>query len=411
MGKKSGLIDAVEACYSLNVPTREAWLRAVLEKLAPLLDEGRGGMAIVFDARGAPRRWRLERPLIIGQPDWVADATLSVFEHMPDPLRVRLYREMGPVGTYAQATRSLLTELPNASDRERADRASVANCSIVNASNPDGRGASFVFITRRDKRMSSSTHPQLARISTHIASGFRLASGAMAREPVAVFEPSGKEVHVEGAEPRSLRAALRGAVVRQDRARGRLRHTDEREAVRIWQSLVAGRYSLIDRFESDGRRYVVAHENPPSAPDPRGLTAGERIVAGWVAHGHSDKLIAYELGWPEGTVRATTHQILRKLGLRSRVEIVKYLRNPPAAHRVRVGEAPVVALHWKERERGHLPLTAAEGAIVALIVEGRSTREIAALRGRSPRTIANQLASIYSKLGVQSRAGLTRLVS
>ncbi len=51
-------------------------------------------------------------------------------------------------------------------------------------------------------------------------------------------------------------------------------------------------------------------------------------------------------------------------------------------------------------------LTAHERQVAALVLEGLTTAEMAETRGTSPRTIANQLASIYRKLGVASRAEL-----
>ncbi len=48
-------------------------------------------------------------------------------------------------------------------------------------------------------------------------------------------------------------------------------------------------------------------------------------------------------------------------------------------------------------------LTAAERAIAALVAGGYSNQQIARLRGTAPRTIANQLAGLYRKLGVTSR--------
>lgn len=51
-------------------------------------------------------------------------------------------------------------------------------------------------------------------------------------------------------------------------------------------------------------------------------------------------------------------------------------------------------------------LTRAEREVVRDVLAGCATTEIARIRGRSPRTVANQLASIYRKLGVSSRAEL-----
>ena len=56
-------------------------------------------------------------------------------------------------------------------------------------------------------------------------------------------------------------------------------------------------------------------------------------------------------------------------------------------------------------------LTAAERDVTSQVLAGLSTAAIARARGRSERTIANQLASIYRKLGVASRAELAALAS
>ncbi len=53
-----------------------------------------------------------------------------------------------------------------------------------------------------------------------------------------------------------------------------------------------------------------------------------------------------------------------------------------------------------------LGVTAAERAVLGLAAAGLSNAEIAARRGVSPRTVANQLASVFRKLGVHSRLQL-----
>lgn len=56
-------------------------------------------------------------------------------------------------------------------------------------------------------------------------------------------------------------------------------------------------------------------------------------------------------------------------------------------------------------------LTEAEREVLALVREGLSNAEIARRRGRSVRTVANQIASIFAKCGVRSRAELFALAS
>jgi DNA-binding NarL/FixJ family response regulator len=52
------------------------------------------------------------------------------------------------------------------------------------------------------------------------------------------------------------------------------------------------------------------------------------------------------------------------------------------------------------------PITPAELAVLRAIFEGKSNAAIAHERGTSPRTIANQVASIFRKHGVRSRGEL-----
>ncbi|HEY4243297.1 MAG TPA: helix-turn-helix transcriptional regulator [Kofleriaceae bacterium] len=51
-------------------------------------------------------------------------------------------------------------------------------------------------------------------------------------------------------------------------------------------------------------------------------------------------------------------------------------------------------------------LTAAERQVTLAVLSGLSNAEVARMRGSSPRTIANQLATIFKKLGVHSRSEL-----
>lgn len=55
-------------------------------------------------------------------------------------------------------------------------------------------------------------------------------------------------------------------------------------------------------------------------------------------------------------------------------------------------------------------LTEAERDVVRLVLGGASNEGIATARGTSVRTVANQLASIYRKLGVTSRVELASRV-
>jgi DNA-binding CsgD family transcriptional regulator len=75
-----------------------------------------------------------------------------------------------------------------------------------------------------------------------------------------------------------------------------------------------------------------------------------------------------------------------------------------------IGGDRFVLLSWPASERRPLPagrVTPAEREVIELALEGLSNEEIARARGTSAGTVANQLASIYRKLAVGSRSGLS----
>jgi DNA-binding CsgD family transcriptional regulator len=133
---------------------------------------------------------------------------------------------------------------------------------------------------------------------------------------------SGKLQHATGpAQGKTAQVALRQAARAIDRARGtRLR--DPRAAVELWRCLVEGRWSLVDRFDSDGRHFLIARRNPPPTLVIRELSGAQQQVAALAAQGRSNKLIAYELGLSVGTVATHLMRALRKLGIRSRVQLI-----------------------------------------------------------------------------------------
>lgn len=84
-----------------------------------------------------------------------------------------------------------------------------------------------------------------------------------------------------------------------------------------------GRGSLVDRFESDGRRYVIARKNDPAVRGPGSISVRERQVLAYVALGYSNDAIAYALGIASSTVSTHLTNARRRLGLRDRVAIAQ----------------------------------------------------------------------------------------
>ena len=81
-------------------------------------------------------------------------------------------------------------------------------------------------------------------------------------------------------------------------------------------------------------------------------------------------------------------------------------RRPPRMTPFRLGEDEYVVLTVPQPKASLAALTNAERDVVEHILASRSNAEIASRRDSSVRTVANQIASIFRKLEVSSRAEL-----
>jgi DNA-binding CsgD family transcriptional regulator len=76
------------------------------------------------------------------------------------------------------------------------------------------------------------------------------------------------------------------------------------------------------------------------------------------------------------------------------------------ASEVQVGARKYLLLSFPRSANMPDDLTPAERQVALAALAGLSNAEIARMRGSSPRTVANQLATLFRKLGVRSRAEL-----
>jgi DNA-binding CsgD family transcriptional regulator len=201
----------------------------------------------------------------------------------------------------------------------------------VTSIEPGGFVVGLTFVLPRAYTLSRRERGQWDRLAAHIAAGHRLQRRLLEASPApdgergdAILRPDGKVEHAsESAKTPAARASLREAAIAMDRARSSLRHRDPDEALWLWRALVAGRWSLVDKFDTDGRRYLVAHRNDPRTRALAALTAREQQVTAYLALGHSNKRIAYELGLSESTVSEVSRRSLTKLGVSSRADVAR----------------------------------------------------------------------------------------
>jgi DNA-binding NarL/FixJ family response regulator len=304
-----------------------AWLQQVADRFAPKIDRGHGVVAWVFELRQG--RVELATPVLPScetDPRMVelvvtalAHQSKQIVQHSYEALAFLTARTTSEV---VEALGQTFDEQPFA---ELALEAGVRDFLAIGTLGPDGTGCVFGVPLARPERIKKRSFEPWSKLLTHVMAGYRLHATADDGAE-AVLETDGRIAHAEGpAKSRSARAALRQAAVRIDHARGNLRRTDPDAALDIWRGLVDGHWSLIDHFDTDGRRYLVARRNDPDVRDPRALDARERQVLGYTALGASQKHIAYALGLSAATVTRASRSAMRKLGCTSAADVVALL--------------------------------------------------------------------------------------
>lgn len=191
----------------------------------------------------------------------------------------------------------------------------------------DGKPIVLSMACAQARRFDESEQALWQRIAIHLGAGWRLAgrsSDAEADDVEAVVTPQGKVAHASG--PGSTvkgRELLLQATRDIDRARSRRGRSDPVRALELWQGLLAGRWSLVEHFDSDGKRFMLARRNEPGITNPAGLTLRQRQVLFYVSLGLSNKEAAYALGLAENTISAHLAAGLTRLGIESRAELIR----------------------------------------------------------------------------------------
>lgn len=321
----------------------------------------------------------MRRSLLTLEPT-VIDARSVHVDDFPEPLRV------------AVRARILLTMMANTGE---------------------GGSLSIAFGDPRVHTWSTAVLQHLKAVAHHLAAAWRLrdslTGGRHSIPVVAELRLDGTATSLSPeVETPSARSALRSAVRTREKARSTQRSADNHA---LWPALISGRWTLVDAFTAGGTRYVVAYENPPKAPDLRGLSHREQAVLEYTLAGRSGKWIALELKLSEPTIARALHSALRRIG-RADLTALAGLRSA-IFEMVRIEHAigRVAVASIAQRNLSLTTLSHAEQEIAAKVIDGKATVAIARERGTSPRTVVQQIANIYRKLEVSSRRELLALFS
>ena len=325
-------IDIAEAAYDLQIGAKK-WLPNLLERGAPMFDHGLGCAGTIWAGES-----EAGEPLI---------AQLCAGPGHPDlgTRFARAARAARPQGSHRSSSSSPPSVRAASESAEsqpsvlRAFQKHVGCEDVLGlwALDPDLHGVGINMPTSERLALSRSGRARWEKLAVHIAAGHRLrcrlgfseelAGAPLSEIPIeaeALIDPKRFVVtDARGsARDRDVAGALREMARQVDKARGRAGRQDPDRALEVWEGLVRGRWSLIDWFDSDGRRFVVALPNAPNCGDPRGLTDRELQVAKLSARGESAKLIGYTLGLSRQRVSQLLRRAMHKLGVKTQPQLV-----------------------------------------------------------------------------------------
>jgi DNA-binding NarL/FixJ family response regulator len=189
---------------------------------------------------------------------------------------------------------------------------------------------------------------------------------------------------------------------------------------RLWFELCRGTWVFRDTFSTDNRCFALLE--PVSLLPPRPLKACKLQILERLLLGDTPKVIAIEQHKAISSVAAASHDCLQRMGLTSRrlsqatvlltMAACAALRpqHPPTSGRLSYlkldGEDYLVVSVLRPDLTFPVPLSCAEAAVVRELVAGRSHAQISDSRATSPRTVANQLATVFKKFGVSGRGAI-----
>jgi DNA-binding CsgD family transcriptional regulator len=319
----------LDAAYDVGQP-RERWMSGVTRAAGQTLDWGAGIGGLLYDIsdQGQVHVDFMEG---LDVPQGWLEAGLAVHgDSRFVPKIVASYRST------LCATLPQLVEDPNLFGTLRSDyydRHAVGGQVMINGIDCSGKGCVLYLFSRRPVSISGGQRDLFTRLATHLSTAYRLqrrvADGAQTGSigAEAVLTPKGRLEHAEpGARSAEARQDLTLAVRQRERAR-RSAEWDAERVARSLKGMVSARWTLIDHYESGGKRYVLARENAPNPSGPAKLSLREKQVVSLAALGRSNKLIAYELGLAFSTVRVLMARACAKVGASTRSELIAQQRS------------------------------------------------------------------------------------
>jgi DNA-binding CsgD family transcriptional regulator len=322
---KADLIAVIEAAYMVEERDPSLWIRRLVERSQPALDGGMGVVGYLADLGSRDEEY-CSTPVAVGCPEGWADAFRAITGSTPIPVRRRMATG-SPVLTLSTQVGAKYILEGRPIFREVAEKIGMRDWLGIKAFDPSGHGLIITAPLPEVSTAPANLVRTWSRVAAHIAAGYRLMRRMSANDEAIIDTRTEKVVHAEG-EARSLdaRELLSDAARTIDRARGKMRKASPEEAVSIWLGLVAGKWSLVERVDSDGQRHLLARRNVEGGSAPALLSEPERQALAYTALGHDRALVAYELGLDEATIDALLSSVQVKLNAPSIEQLLELHR-------------------------------------------------------------------------------------
>lgn len=318
----NALLDVLATAYRLDLDGA-SYVSHIADAAARVLDRGLGVMVYTYDARH-PGRPLIDHFAVSGHFD---EAWLPKFYEAIDAAGVDVGSPRHPTGyaAWGHLTCGQASRVPAMRPILPIFRhiGGARDAFAFKALDASGRGLWIGAPLKTTTKVADERVALFTRVAAHLTAAIRIrrTHGPDKPRAAALLSPAGDLLHTEKNDAAVARDDLRRATIAFERARTKKMRADPDGATRKWRPLVQSRWSLLDDFDTDGRRFVVAVENAPPTRGPRkGLSQRELQVMTQAHLGHSDKEIAYELGLSVSTVRVLIHRAIQKLGAEDRRE-------------------------------------------------------------------------------------------
>lgn len=316
--KALDLIGAIELAYD-RTSDEQAWLAEITRVVAPAFGSGGPVTSFVFDLSA--------EDIALGTTTGVGDLQ---YDREDFERQHEVGRRHGSVHrAYECDLYTLLSRAVGATEAKESLLAAGMKGDDAIGLRANATPSSGIILTTDVAGGHRLRHRELwTRFAAHLGAALRLRRLEAAPSPDtcrALLTPDGRLEH-GSTETIAARASLGTAAKAIDRARGKLRRLDPDAAAALWRTMVRGEWSLVDWYDHDGKRFLLAQENRVPSRSRQTLTPREEQAVACAAMGHSNKLIAYDLGLSTGSVAVLLGRAARKLGVSGRVALVRVFK-------------------------------------------------------------------------------------